>query len=169
MTMELQLSTVPMFTPAEAWTVLFCVIWPFLAMKFIAKHGRTSAPISAMIVAIAAVEAVTWYELARLVTLLPLPPTFVSDGPSPAWVLPWSAFWIACIAWIRRHRPVPDAMVMTLSALLLAGAIAARVFEANLEPRYFQFYAARTAAAALLTVAAAALVWLVRTHRQRAS
>lgn len=137
--------------------VVFCAIWPLFAFRFLAKDGRSAAPIAALIVAIAVVQAAIWNELANLVEWLPLVPSF-----SLAWLVLWPAFWIAVIAWARRHQPVSDGTMIALSALLLAGAIAARVFGMKMQPRFEYFYAARAGTMVALAIAVTAFTRLAR-------
>lgn len=170
--MDLTLTTAHRFSTAEELTMLFCVLWPFVARRFFFPRSSSSAPISAMVLPIALVEAAIWWTIANFLGYMPLTTKVIPwDLPAlteSAWVLLWTAFWIAVMALIRKHRPVPDAGAIALSALVLAGAISIRVYVAVAELTRAFVYGAVAAALASVGIALAALVWLLLAKPQRA-
>jgi hypothetical protein len=149
------------FTSEFRLALWFLLIWPFVAFWFFRRDGRSPAPIAAVVVAIAVVQAALWLALA---SHLRFAGVLYGSPLSFAWVLLWPVGWIVLFALLRRHRPVPDRFALVLGVLVLAMSIAIRLFMT----RVGSVVTAQGAGAVSLVIAAAAVAWLVRARVQRA-
>jgi hypothetical protein len=119
-------------TPAGKVVVLFCMAWPFLALAFIRRGERSSAPLVAMLIPIAVGLCGTWLGLVDVLGALPVTGggrAARAAGVAEALLLiligAGCAGCVGVVALMRRHRPVLDRGAAVLAALLVAGIGAA--------------------------------------------
>ena len=127
---------------AQKLVAVFCLVWPFLAMASVPRRGRSSAPLSAVLVALAVVVCGAWLDFAR--------------GEDIRWgIALWPVAWIVVLSLALRHRPAVDRYVVVLGTILAIEVLIAVLFVDALMPVF-----ARAAAAMTIALAMAAAIRL---------
>lgn len=152
-------------SPLQRLVVMFCVFWPLLALGFLRTRGRSSEPLTSMLLPLAIASCGTWVGLIRMLHGAAISGGGVNSmmaGSAEAvrtLVLgAVSSGAVALAALLRRHRPVADRGALILTTLTIANAVAALVFPPALP-------GATLGAIIALALALAAGVWLFVTAR----
>lgn len=148
--------------------VWFLLTWPFVAGALLRYRARSSAPLLAMLVPVAAGTA-SAYAILRL-TLEGLARSGAGVS-SASWGVSlamgairggaWFAIPVAIVALIRRHRLAIDRMLVLVAAMLTIEIAVAIGIGANIATGHWQFYACITGTAVSLLTAGAAIVRII--------
>ncbi|HEX6101158.1 MAG TPA: hypothetical protein VF432_32885 [Thermoanaerobaculia bacterium] len=154
-------------TPTGKVVVLFCMAWPFLALAFIRRGERSSAPLVAMLIPIAVGLSGAWLSLVDVLGALPVTGggrAARAAGVAEALLLiligAGCAGCVGVVALMRRHRPVLDRGAALLAALLVAGIGTALAVRPTIP-------LSLACAAATGVLAIAMFVWLFLVMRKR--
>lgn len=153
--------------------VLFSLVWPFIVAAWLAKRGKSAAPVAAALVPIALGVADTWLHLANVTAIDGSGPLVhaIAAGTAEALLTIFTgccfALGVLLFAAIRRHRAFLDRTTAVLIAIVLLDVVGAFVMATDLRSLYAS--AAIAAAAVAGIVAFLAILWTVLTGRGRRS
>ena len=159
-------------SPITKLLVLICFFWPFVAISFLPRRGKSAAPVVAALVPLALSSVDVWLGLMSVtrgmaITGVGERATAAGIADSLARLFIGGCFAIAVIVFaaIRRHRPIVDRMTAMLAAVFIVNVIGVLIAGAMIR----QVIVAVLIAGAIVAgiVAVAAIVWTFQTGRGR--
>lgn len=172
--MEMEFTYVCVLRPVW-WrlAVMLCVFWPFIAISFLSRRGRSSAPLTAMLLPLTVALCGTWIGIASVLRGMAVSGSGrgaafaagLAESIGTLSIGAFSAVAVALAALIKRHRPVADRFTTVLALFFVADTIAALLFArfATFEIASLVFVGMGVAAA----IAVATAVWLFLVARNR--
>ena len=154
--------------------VLFCFLWPFATLTFLARRQTSPAPVLAVLLAVAVAECGMWIGLINTLVGLALSGSArlaASAGIAETlMVLPlvlFSTALIALFALIRRHRPSIDRVTAVLVVILIVEILAALIYAARITPSMAFYRLALVGLGTSVFMAVVIATWIVLVVRVR--
>lgn len=153
-------------SPIDQAVILFCFVWPFIALALMRSRVRSPSPVAAMLAPLALSTTMIWFGLVNSKMGMDVSASRgaalaagIAEALSSLYFGGWSAVFVAVIALVRRHRPVVDRVTAAIACAVIANIAAAIIGGQRIIS--LSFGVAVSGAATGVIAASVAIAWCV--------